>query len=213
MSWDGIIEIRNRATYLGILRGEASTQVLLFGAASVRNFVTLYHKWFQETIHIPYLLPIGFVGEANLIYHGYPKGQKDLIKTLAVISSNADHTDADHSVTLSIDVNINPVFTGGAVLGISDDPTVPKVQISDDEMLRNFPASYNEIVKECRIRYHDFKLNSRFRLVMKSIKLNAICAYERRLDPRGNKQGQWFYNRDETFRILDAEYKKPGRSK
>ena len=210
---NGMIEIRNRATHLGILKGEASEQVLKFGAASVQNFITLYYVWFKKRINVPYLLPIAFAGEANLVSLGYPKGQKELIETLASISSEADPSDTAHSVTLSIDINLNPIFSGGATVGVTSDPSAPRVQISDAEFVQNFPATYHEIIAECKERYPNFKADARFRSTMKSIKSNRACAHERRLDPRSNQSGRWFYNRDETLRILDAEYKKPGRSK
>lgn len=203
---DGIIEIRNRATHLGILKGEASKQVLLFGAASVRNFITLYYAWFKESINIPYLLPVGFAGEANLVSRGYTKGQNELIRALSFLNNNADLGDTEHSVTLSVDINLNPIFSGGATVGITSDPSAPKVQISDAEFLREFPVSYREIVAECKQRYPNFKMDARFYGIMNSVKSNPTCSHQRRLDPRSNQPGRWFYNRTETLRILDAEY-------
>ena len=203
---NGIIEIRNHATHLGVLKGEAREQVLKFGAASVQNFITLYYAWFKEMITVPYLLPIAFVGEANLVSLGYPKSQKELIKALASISSDADPSDTAYSVTLSIDIKLNPMFSGGATVGVTSDPSAPKLQISDDEFVQNFSETYRGIVVECKRRYPNFKADARFRSVMKSIKSDQVCAHERKLDPRSNQPGRWFYNRNETLRILDVEY-------
>ena len=51
---------------MGVLAPEVAQRVLGFGTACVQNFVKLAAKWFGVYMQVPYLLPVGFLGEATL---------------------------------------------------------------------------------------------------------------------------------------------------
>ena len=92
---------------------------------------------------------------------------------------------------------------------MTTDPKAPKFRVSDDEALRTFPATYDELVAECKKRYSNFKQNARFYKLLKSVKADSNCAHERRLNPNSKKSAmQMFYNFDTTFAKLDEEYTK-----
>ena len=82
-----------------------------------------------------------------------------------------------------------------------------KVSISDDEALKTFPTSYNELVDKCRSRYPDFKQNKQFHSAMKNVHQDPTCTYERKLDPTAEKSSKKrFYNLKQTLAKLDNEY-------
>ena len=206
----GIIKIRNKATHLGVLVPELKKTILEFSTASVQNFVKIYTDWFKESFDAPYLLPLGFVGNARTTVAAYPIRQKELLKELSDLVKPHSLADSGYSVAMHIQVEISRGLSGGGNIGLTNDPNVPKVSISDDEALKTFPTSYNELVDKCRSRYPDFKKNDRFHLAMKDVHQDAKCTYERKLDPTTEKSSKKrFYNLKRTLAKLDNEYTKP----
>ena len=204
---NGIIKIRNKATHLGVLVPELKKTILEFSTASVQNFVKIYTGWFNESIDAPYLLPLGFVGNARTAVATYPVRQKELLKELSDLVKPHNLPDSGYSVAMHVQVEISRGLSGGGSIGLTNDLNVPKVSISDDEALKTFPTPYNELVDKCRSRYPDFKRNNRFHLAMEDVHLDAKCTYERKLDPTteiGSKKR--FYNLEQTLAKLDNEY-------
>lgn len=205
----GVRVIRNRVAHLGVLTTETRQNILEFGTASVQNFMKLSSTWFGELVEAPYLLPLGFVGHIGTLTKTFPKGQRNLLNYLTELSKHAGESDSEYSVTMHVDISLNRGIGGGGNIGIGNDPRLPSVRITDDEILQRFPATYQKIVDCCKERYPDFKRNSKFNLIMKQVGQDPRCAFARRLDPtREGGSEKKFYNLDETLKKLDDEYKK-----
>ena len=206
---NGIIKIRNQATHLGELLPGLKHSILTFSTASVQNFVKTYASWFQDSIEAPYLLPLGFVGRAQTAITRYPKPQRKLLKELSEIASFHYSTNSEYSVTMQVCIELNRGLSGGGNIGLTNESSAPKVSISDDEALKAFPASYKDLVAECKKLYSNFKQNKQFHSIMKKVNQNPKCTYERKLDP-ANEKGtkKRFYNLEQSFVILDKEYTK-----
>ena len=204
---NGLIKVRNQAAHLGVLAPELKQSILEFSTASVQNFAKVYAEWFQDSIDAPYLLPLGFVGTAQTVVSKYPVRQRQLLKELSDLASSSDSSVSGYAIVMQIRVELNRGLSGGGNIGLTSDPNVPKVSISDDEALKTFPTSYNELVDECRSCYPDFKQNNRFHSVMKNVHQDPTCTYERKLDPTTDKSSKKrFYNLKQTLARLDNEY-------
>lgn len=206
----GIIEIRNRAAHLGVLKPEVQERILRFGTASVLNFIKLSSNWLGVTIDAPYLLPVGFVGHAKSAKASFPRGQRELIRTLDGLTRLPSGTDdPEYPVVIDVQIEVRPGLSGGGSVGMTTDPKAPKFRVSDDEALRAFPDTYDDLIAECKKRYSDFKQNASFYKLLKSLKADPSCAHERRLNPNRQKSAkQMFYNLGSVFAILDEEYLK-----
>ena len=204
----GIATIRNSAAHEGMLSPELRQRVLAFGTASVHNFVKLSADWFEESVDVPYLLPVGFLGQAVLSKSVYPRAQRDLLNTLLDISRSVNVADgSDYSVVLNVEINLNRKLVGGGNIGLTNDPSAPEVKVRDDEALSYFSSTYTEITETCKDRYPSFKRNGRFHKAMATVKTDPKCAYERQLDPKKPKGAKKiFYNPDTTFAKLDEVY-------
>ncbi len=204
----GLMAIRNRYAHLGILATETKRKILSFGTSSVHNFSNISKEWFGEAVEVPYLLPVGFIGEATVVRGAFPKAQRDLLRILeGLVSSSAVDSGSGYSVSMQIDIELNRELSGGGSIGVTHDPNAPKVHVSDDEMLRHYSMTYNDLARECRQRYSDFKRNARFHGILKIIKADPNCAYERKLNPGSRTSSTAiFYNADATLARLDAEY-------
>lgn len=203
---EGLVAIRDKAVHLGSLSDDVQTQVLYYATASVQNFIRLTNEWFDEKVEVPYLLPVGFVGEARLSTEGAGVGQRRLLAILEQLASSAGQ-DQEYAVTIQVEINLTPRFTGGGTIGVTNDPSAPKLQISDTEELEMYPYTYADICAECKERYPDFKRNKRFNTIMRSINQDPECTYERKLDPRGKGGvGKRFYG-PQALAKLDAQYR------
>ena len=203
----GLIKVRNQATHLGVLVPQLKQSILEFGTASVKNFAKTYKDWFQDSIDAPYLLPLGFVGTAYTVVATYPARQKHLLNELSELAKSHDASDSGYWVAMHIRVELNRGLSGGGNIGLTNDPNVPKVSISDDEALKAFPNSYNDVVERCRSRYPEFKRNKSFYLAMQEVNQDPKCTYERKLDPNTEKSSKKrFYNLEQTFARLDHKY-------
>jgi len=200
----GLITIRNESVHLGSIDPKVKNQVLAYGTASVQNFIKLSSTWFGQVVQAPYLLPVGFVGEADLTKETYPKRQRDLLTFLEALSTNSPE-DPEFAVIMKITVNLNRGLSAGGHIGITNDPSAPKVRMTDDELLGKYPASYGEVIVACKKRYHQFKQDRQFHAVMKTVKKDVHCAYERRLNPKAPKSSRTFlYDLDATLAKLDG---------
>ena len=205
----GLNKVRNKATHLGMLLPELKLVILEYSTASVQNFVKMYTSWFQESIEAPYLLPLGFVGDATTALTAYPTNQRDLLNELSGLANLQSPTDEGYSVVMRVNVELNRGISGGGNIGLTNDPNAPKVSISDDEALKTFSTSYNELVAVCRDRYLDFKKNQAFNAAMAAVNNDPKCAYVRKLDPASeNSPKKRFYNQEQSLSKLDNVYAK-----
>ncbi len=202
----GLVEVRNRAAHLGLLAPDTRQAVLAFGTASVQNFRKMSLQWFDEEPEVPFLLPVGFLGQATA--SGAPSGsQKKLLEYLTQLSESSGVGDSEYAAVMRVDIQINRGFAGGGNIGLTRSPTAPTVRMTDDEALDRFPTSYQELVERCRARYPGFKRNRAFHCAMRAVNDDPQCAYERKLDPKKETSTiKRFYNAEAVFGILDNHY-------
>ena len=204
----GLMFVRNRAAHLGTLEPAVQRTVLEFGTASVENFIKISRLWFKETVNAPYLLPLGFVGDATIVQTSVSKTQRSFLKALYTIAnSSTDTASKDYSVVLHVNVDIQRGLSTGSNIGVTNDPRAPRFSISDAEALAHYPATFAELIANCKQRYPGFKQNAQFKRMMQEIKADPNCAYERRLDPnRPTGQTKTFYSLDASLERLAGEY-------
>ena len=202
-----MLRIRNVAVHMGVLSPGLRTQVRQFATAGVLSFAKLARDWFGETLAVPYLLPIGFLNAADIAVTA-PSGQRKLLKYLSALAArgNTDE-DSEYRVSMDVTVSLNPAKRDGATIGITDDPDAPKVRLEEKDILARYPNSHSDVVKACRGRYVDFKMNRHFHRVMRQIATVPGCVHERHLDPRrrgGTKKN--LYNLPAVLGQLDEHY-------
>ena len=207
----GVNEMRNNVAHMGELSGEFKVFVLQFAVAAVENFRKLYKEWFGDILELPYMLPIAYIGKAQILPPDKSDvRQKQLIDYLSDLASSPDGNDLDHAVSLNIDVSINPVSSGGSAIGATNDPSAPQVKLTDTQLMDAFPLIHRDLVDECRRRYGDFKESRDFyNNVLSKIKGNPAWAFKRKLNPNSPKSAaQWRYKREPILEFLDTIYTK-----
>ena len=204
---NGIIQIRNRSAHLGVLSAKAQALIHSFGTASVHNFVKLSTKWFGVAPELPFLLPVGFMGDATVVKETFPHRQSALIKMLSKLVYTSAPSSSEFNIVIQVEVNLNRKLTGGGNIGMTNDPSAPEVRVKDNELFEYYSASYNDLVTACGKRYLNFIKNNKFNALMKNVKVDLNCAYERKLNPYNERSlGTFIYNLDTTFAKLDGSY-------
>ncbi len=203
----GLSLVRNQIAHLGMVSVDLQVIILQYGTASIKNFVNLSQKWFGQEVKIPFYLPVGFIGDIKMIGKPAVGRQKILLNVLQNFARQHSNDESGYAVALRVDVNLDTDLKGGGTIGFTKDPSAMRVQISDDEALRNFSMTYQELIQLCRDRYPNFKQNSRFYNIMKKVKADANCTFIRKLDPKNPRSlSKSYYNWNETQKILDKEY-------
>lgn len=204
----GLSLVRNQVAHLGVVSADLQLIIIQYGIASIRNFIGLSQRWFKLSVDLPFFVPVGFVGDVNLIKNPATGKQKILLKVLRDFADSVSSDGSEYAVALKVEVNLDKNLKGGGTIGITNDPTAPEVRISDAEFFERYPHTYNEIVNFCRNSYTNFKQNPRFNSIMRQVKTDINCACERKLNPRNPEStGKFFYNLEATKKRLDDEYK------
>ena len=203
----GMARIRNTAIHLGTIAQSVRTQILYFGTAGIQSFARLCGKWFDQSMHVPYLLPLGFVGSADLAVATVAGKQRELLRFLEGLSDAAHNGDDGFHVAIATQIHLNPTRTGGATIGVTNDPSAPKLQLDERDLLDHYSSTYADLMSACRSRYSDFKCNNDFYAIKAKFDADPACCHERRLDPtRKNGIVKKFYNLEAVFNFLDGAY-------
>ena len=205
---DGLEAIRNTSAHVGTFEPTLGNRVREFGSATIRNFILLSTEWFDEAPRVGYLLPVAFMDSTAVTSSPVKGKQRDLLKFLTQLSqTDPADTTSEYSVTLKVEVNLNRGLSGGGNIGITTDSSAPLVRFTDDEAVEAYPLTHKDVVAEAKSRYTDFSANRRFNEIMKEIKTDLNCAYERKLDPKNKRSsGQFRYRLETTFQFLDQHY-------
>ena len=205
-----VINVRNEAVHMGLLHPELKGEILKFGTASVQNFVQLAQKWFAEPVPVTHLLPVGFVGDAQVVKASINARQNELLRRLSRVSAGAREGNEGFAVSLSVDIRLNPQMTGGGVIAPTHDANAPKANLTTDQLLEVYPNSHEEIKEMCKKTYSDFKVNRKFNDLMREfVKKDPNCAFVRPNNPKGKGSGlTYYYNGTEVLRILDGHYER-----
>lgn len=200
--------VRNEAIHMGAIPPNIQSKIRAFGTASIHNFSRLTGSWFKEPVPVSYLLPVGFMGEAQLAIVTPSKSQTDLLHQLNEISLLGDNTDSEYVIEIHTQIQISPKMSGGGTIGITDDPNAPHVVLDPEIVRKNYSCNYAAIQRMCKERYADFKSNDQFHKIMNEfVKTNSQCTYHWIANPLSDKDNTvCCYNGDKVMAILDQYY-------
>lgn len=197
---DGLAEIRDNAVHYINASPRLSKQVLEIGTASVKNFIELAKAWFQldlSTYNL-YLMPIGFVaapGSATAL--SASPDEERLIRYLAgLVKVAPEDPGTDFHVSLEVNLSFKrSAADAAAVVAVTNDPTAPKVAISEEDIRKIFPWDYRELTDRLKKRYIDFRENNKYHDIRRPLLQDPRFVKSRYLDPGNPKSARKdFYN-------------------
>lgn len=208
---DALTEVRDNAIHYMNPGPLLAKRVLEIGTASVRNFVDIAHKWFSEDLseYSLYLMPIGFLPFTGVVQAVSPSADEaKLLEYLeSLISGVTDDQSMGYSVALEVDISMKRSTSDASLqVAVTDDPSAPKVQVSEEDIRKQYPWGYSDLGKRLRNRYIDFKMNEKYHSIRIPLRSDPRYVRTRVLDPGNPKSAKKdFYNPNIT-RVFDRHY-------
>lgn len=183
-----LLGIRDNSVHYLTPSSTLARQAQEVAAASVSNFVLLSKEWFKRDLSraLNLVLPLSFVvvpndAEAVVV----SADEERLIKHLRDLATEAgDSGDSgDYSVAVRLQVKLEKSsLSNASKVVLSKDDDAVKVQLSDEDILKKYPWTYEDLCTHMSRRFSDFKANGRFHGLRKVLSEDERFAKVRYLD-------------------------------
>lgn len=206
-----IIELRDNAIHFVNMAG-ITKQIQELGFANIKNYISIIKKWNLEidlTAYNFYLMPLAYVDskiEADSILTSEIGNYLAFIKS-KIECQDEDDSDFDIAITIDIDFKKGNSFEA---LPVQYDPEGVKVILSEEDIKKRYPLTYQKVVDKCKTRYSNFKQNSDFYGIVRGIKRDPKLHHSRKLDPDKVDSPAKPYYSSNIWKELDKHYKKRG---
>lgn len=195
--------IRNSAIHLINKDSELCNIVFEIGSANLKNYIEFIIENFNKNLskYNFYLMPLSFYNDYEIVDNLKIQDtslKSKLKRDLLVLNSQyKSGPNEKYSILLSTKVS----FTQGDTriittkLGKTKNDSDFVINLSDDEIDKRYPLSFNELVKILRKRYSNFKQDKTFNELNKKFRVNVKNAYQRFLNNK-EKTGtcRWQYS-------------------
>jgi hypothetical protein len=184
---EALTEIRDNAVHYINASPQLAKQVLEVGTACLRNFIELGKLWLGLDLssYSLYLMPIGFLPTEAATAISVSKDEQNLVSYLAGLMT-APHTVPDYHVSLDVNISFKRTPANVAITAVANDPTNPNaipVNITEEDILKQYPWDYATLTEKLKNKYIDFRENSKYHALRKKIGANPQFKTTRYLDP------------------------------
>lgn len=211
-----LVEVRDNAIHLINEDLGLQTRIQDIGTATLKNYLQLVQEWFAHdlTRYNFYLMPLSFFHEADVIesfsVKNYNEQTRNLLKYLeSVEQEHPSNADNPYNVTLRVETKFLRSTSDGAIkVQTTTDPSAPKVQITEEDMLKKYPYDYSSLTEKLKNRYIDFKQNQKYHRIRNPLKADKKYCRVRLLDPTNPQSLKKEYYSSEVFKVFDQHYTK-----
>ena len=98
-------------------------------------------------------------------------------------------------------------FSKVSKVQITDDPNAQKVNLNDDEFVKQYPLQYSDVCSRCKESIVGFKQGKKFNQIMSSIKGNAKLSFTRKLNPHNAKSSKTTFYAEAVIDEIAKQYK------
>jgi hypothetical protein len=208
-----LIEIRDNAAHLINKDLYISRRVLEVGTATLRNYLLLASDWFKLDLsqYNFFLMPISF-------FHGFETAQPatravypiQIQRLLAYLDAReaADTADGGNQhVALHIETKLVKGKDAVAVeFRYTDDPSAPEIAMRQEDVLKNYPLTYDKLTAALGERYSDFMVNAKYHEIRRALELDRkLCLPYPQNPTKPNGACQRLYNAN-IFKEFDKHY-------
>lgn len=211
-----LMEIRDTAIHFQHADLYLSKKVFEIGTASLKNYLTLITEWFKYDLSVYnfFLMPMTFFHEFEAIKSFSINSNKEQIENLLkYISEREKETPSDENKEFNISLKLETKFvkstsTESMLVNYSNDPNAIKINVKEEDALKNYPYDYDKLTAALNNRYSDFKANSKYHSTRKPLmKISKYCK-TRLLDPNNLKSPKKDWYSTEIFKEFDKHYTK-----
>lgn len=211
-----LMEIRDTAIHFQHADLYLSKKVFEIGTASLRNYLNLITEWFNYDLSIYnfFLMPMTFFHEFEAIKSFSVNNNKDQIENLLkYISSKENDTPSDEAKEFNISLKLETKFvkstsTESMLVNYSNDPDAIKINVQEEDALKNYPYNYVKLTNILNGRYSNFKANQKYHTIRGQLmKVKKYCK-TRMLDPNNTKSIKKDWYSTEILKEFDKHYEK-----
>jgi hypothetical protein len=208
-----LMEVRDTAIHFQHYDLYLNKKVYEIGTASLKNYLKLITIWFNYDLSIYnfFLMPITFFHEFEAIKSFSINSNKEQIKNLLkYISSKENEAPSDETKDFNISLHLETKFvkstsTESLLVHYSTDPDAIKINVQEEDVLKNYPYDYYKLTKDLGKRFSDFKANQKYHDIRRPLmKIKKYCK-TRLLDPKSPKK-DWYS--PEIIKEFNKHYKK-----
>jgi hypothetical protein len=174
------------------------------GSASLRNFAYASKTWFRadlEEYHFA-LMPVAFetpLGTLKTVFAENAKGAAGRLAKLLADQESAFPFDPSKPYNVGVEVELRfvrkPTLDAINVKFDASDPTAIPVTLTEVDVLKRYPWTYDELRREVKKKLPKLKFNGAFNKAMAACETDPRYCHVRHLDPRKKKSTkQKFYN-------------------
>ena len=211
-----LMEIRDTAIHFQHADLYLSKKVFEIGNASLKNYLTLITDWFNYDLSVYnfFLMPMTFFHEFEAIKSFSINSSKDQIENLLkYISEKEKQAPSDENKDFNISLKLETKFvkstsTDSLLMNYSTDPDGIKINVQEEDVLKNYPFDYGKLTTALRKRYSNFVENQSYHNIRKPLMKNKKYCKTRLLDPTNTKSIKKDWYSSEIFKEFDKHYKK-----
>ena len=203
---EALMELRDNAIHFANMSSISKT-IQELGFAAIKNYMSFVKNNDIEidlTKYNFYLMPLAYVDskvDAEAVLTDKEHNYISLIKKQIAEGDDA----GEYDIVISIDIGFKK-GTSLDSLGIKYDPDGIPISLTEENLRRQFPLSYDDVCVKCREIYFDFKQNNVFHSIMKGIKANDKLCHVRKLDMDNPKSAKKPLFSSNVFKELDKHY-------
>jgi hypothetical protein len=199
-----LIEVRDNAIHFVNTGKALHKKVQEIGSASLRNLAYAAKTWFGsdlESYHFA-LMPVAFetpLGTLKTVFPENAKGAAGRLAKLLAEQQSAFPFDPSKPYNVGVEVELRfvrkPTLDAINVRVDPGNPNAIPVTLTEEDMLKRYPWTYNDLLRETKKKLPTVKFNSAFNKAMASCEADQRYCHVRQLDPRKEKSSkQKFYS-------------------
>lgn len=204
-----LCEIRDSSVHFYNKSNVFAVRLQEVGSASVRNYARAAKAWFNTDFsqYNFYLMPLAFVkpeqaADAILL----SKEEKNVASFISSLEA-ANDPRADYAVSVNVELKFLKSKADDAIkVQVTNDPSAPKVQLTEEHLKDKYPLNYNALTKACSARYRDFVQNQKYHDLRKPLKSDKRYCHVKKLDPDNPKSVKQEWYSQAVFNVLDKHY-------
>lgn len=181
-----LVAIRDNATHYFSASRQLAQQTAEISTATVRNFVLLAKDWFKADFseNFSLCLPLAFLSGPTKVQTVVTGGEQKLIDYLNGLAAKQTPAN-DYAVSLRVAVTLDKSKAAGAIkFQHSKDPDAIKVDMSEEDVRKNYPWSYRDLTTALKKKQiPGFVENSQYHKLRKAFEGDPKFAHARFLDP------------------------------
>lgn len=190
---EALIEIRDNAVHFVNKDFVFARGIHEIGTAAVKNYVAASRLWFGADLSEKgmFLMPLAFLSNVRSVDGvGLSAEEQHLMAYLnAQREADGVMSDKHFDVALTIEVSLKRTRAGdGARFTMSGATDAVPMRVEETDIRDTHPWSYDNLTRQLALRFSNFKANSKYHGLRKTLEAEPKFCRERLLDP-GNPSG------------------------